>query len=354
MYKKDGSPDLRFSVNRRGSSGTISSFEISLANSLFKDANKKAYLLRDFRSELLQLEPNLIKTLFKLAKDQSWYETSYTYNWPDLEWLAKETPEVVIITSSGDSGYDYKDSFEEQIEKLEDEYDDIFETYDSIVEDLLKSYLDNKLEANILLEDEVLFEKNINIIDRIVSNALDVEKKILRKEEEFRVRQMEKEEIRLAKWISDYGYCTRNSAGESVYLESMLPLTRKELQNVKNKTVNDDVNVMADLYQGIKWLDNVSYDSTQIIRLKYLTNEEILYVKKEFVLMDDPNVCDLEIKRRSDLKFWKKLYEIIFIRILFEPNKLVKLLLFALLNLFKFIFTKVVNWIKVKLAKTNN
>ena len=352
MYKKDGSPDLRFSVNRRGSSGTISSFEISLANSLFKDANKKAYLLRDFRSELLQLEPNLIKTLFKLAKDQSWYETSHTYNWPDLEWLAKETPEVVIITPSGDSGYDYKDSFEKQIEKLEDEYDDIFETYDSIVVDLLKSYLDNKLEANILLEDEVLFEKNINIIDRIVSNALDVEKKILRREEEFRVRQMEKEEIRLAKWISDYGYCTRNSAGESVYLESMPPLTRKELQNVKNKTVNDDV--MKDLYQGIEWLDNVSYDSTQIIRLKYLTNEEILYVKKEFVLMDDPNVCDLEIKRRSNLKFWKKLYEIIFIRILFEPNKLVKLLLFTLLNLFKSIFTKVVNWIKVKLAKTNN
>jgi hypothetical protein len=352
MYKKDGSPDLRFSVNRRGGSGTISSFEISIANSLFKDANKKAYLLRDFRSELLQLEPNLIKTLFKLAKDKSWYETGFKHNWPDLEWLAKETPEVVIITSSGENlGEDDKDSFEKQIEKLEDEYDNIFETYDSIVEDLLKSYLDNKLEANILLEDEVLFETNINIIDRIVSNALDVEKKILRREEEFRVRQMEKEEIRLAKWISDYGYCTRNSAGESVYLESMLPLTRKELQNVKNKTVKNDI---MDFYQGIKWLDNVYYDSTQIIRLKYLTNEEILYVKKEFVLMDDPNVCDLEIKRRSNLKFWKKLYEIIFIRILFEPNKLVKLLLFALLNLFKFIFTKVVNWIKVKLAKTNN
>jgi hypothetical protein len=354
MYKKDGTPDLRFSANRRGSSGTISSFEISLANSLFKDANKKAYLLRDFRSELLQLEPNLIKTLFKLAKDQSWYETSLQISWPDLEWLAKETPEVVIITSSGNSGEDYKDSFEEQIEKLEDEYDDIFETYDSIVEDLLKNYLDNKLEKNILLEDEMLFEKNINIIDRIVSNALDVEKKILRREEEFRVRQMEKEEIRLAKWFSDYGYCTRNSAGESVYFESMLPLTRKELQNVKNKTVNNDINVTLDFYQGIKWLDNVNYDSTQIIRLKYLTNEEILYVKKEFVLMDDPNVCDLEIKRRSDLKFWKKLYEIIFIRILFEPNKLVNLLLFTLLNLFKFIFTKVVNWIKAKLAKTNN
>ena len=309
MYKKDGSPDLRYNANRRGSSGSLSGFELDIVNSWYKDSNEKAYLLQDFRRELLQVEPNLIKTLFKLITDELWYnEGSYMSNWPDLEWLAKETPKVKRVKLSGGIIEEGPDSFEKQIEKLEEE--DFFSPKYSVVESLIKSYLDNDLEPFIYGPNT--FDKNIKIIERIVANALLVEEKILKRNEEVLARQKEKEEKRLVKWISEYGYCTRNRKYESIS-ESFFPLTKYELSKAKRKII--DENKFYDLYQGIDWLDGVDYNAKQIIRLKHLTKKEILYVKENFVLLEDTNVCDLEIQRRSELKFRRKLYELIFIRI---------------------------------------
>lgn len=309
MYKKDGSPDLRYKANRRGSSGSLSGLELDIVNSWYKDSNEKAYLLQDFRRELLQVEPNLIKTLFKLITDDLWYdEGSYISNWPDLEWLAKKTPKVERVKLSGEFIEEGPDSFEKQIEKLEEE--DFFSPKYSGVESLIKSYLDNNLEPYI--NGPNTFDENIKIIERIVANALLVEEKILKRREEVLARQKEKEEKSLVKWISEYGYCTRNRKYEGIS-ESFFPLTKYELSKAKRKII--DENKFYDLYQGIDWLDGVDYNAKQIIRLKHLTEKEILYVKENFVLLEDTNVCDLEIQRRSELKFWRKLYELIFIRI---------------------------------------
>lgn len=345
MYKKDGTPDLRYSANRRGTSGTISSFEVDCLNSFFKDKNKKAYLLRDFRSKLLEVDPNVIKTLFKLIEDTSWYQTTYTFNWPDLEWLAKETPEVTRITSSGDIGFGYKDSFEQEIEKIDDL--DYISSYRD-VESLLKSYLDNSLKAG-YLTDEKLFQDNINIIEGIVSNALNVEKIIILREKEFEKLQKEKEDERFKKWTDDYGYCTRNSEYESALFDIYLPLNRKELLKAKNETI--ERGEMMDMYKGIEWLNGIDYNSRQIVRLKYLTEEEILHVKKNFILMEDPNICDLELQRRSELKLWRKFYEIVFVRITFQPINLLKLIFFSLFDLLKYIIKKGFNWIKQNITK---
>ena len=100
-----------------------------------------------------------------------------------------------------------------------------------------------------------------------------------------------------------YGYCTRNEPYEGSY-----PLTKSKLKSIKNK-INEEDN-----FQGADWLEEIEMDSNKIIRLQHLSKEEILYIKKNFVSADENN-CDLEIERRSKLKRWEKLYELIFIRL---------------------------------------
>jgi len=186
--------------------------------------------------------------------------------------------------------------------KIEDRTSGLLGAHFGDIENLLKAFLENKIAIGIS-GNKALFEKNINILDGIISKALSVEKKIIRELQEKEKRYQEKSNTQFQDWIKKYGYCTSNVPYEGSY-----PLTKSKLKSIKTKIKEEDD------FQGENWLEEINLDSDKIIRLQHLSKEEILYIKKNFVSADENN-CDLEIERRSKLKLWEKLYEMIFIRI---------------------------------------
>lgn len=302
MLKKDGTPDLRYKANRTGSSGVISESERNFFDNLNSRENAEANMLRAFRAELLNVEPELFNKLFKLAENNDdWYSDNVglEFGLTEFKWLLKKTPELHTVASINNDREQNMDAYEK---KIEDRTSGLLGAHFGDVENLLKAFLENKIEIG-LSGNKALFEKNINILDGIISKALSVEKKIIGELQEKEKKLQEKANAQFQDWIKKYGYCTSNEPYEGSY-----PLTKSKLKSIKTK-INEE-----DDFQGENWLEEINMDSNKIIRLQYLSKEEILYIKKNFVTADENN-CDLEIERRSKLKLWEKLYEMIFIRI---------------------------------------
>ena len=302
MLKNDGTPDLRYKANRMGSSGGISESERNFFDNLFSRENAEANMLRAFRAELLNIEPDLFIKLFKLAENNDdWYSDNVglEFGLKEFKWLSKKTPELNTIASIKNDREENMDDYEK---KIEARTSGLLDRSFGDVENLIKAFLENKISIG-TSGNKALFEKNINILDGIISKALSVEKKIIRELQEKEKRYQEKANAQFQDWIKKYGYCTSNEPYEGSY-----PLTKSKLKSIKTKIKEEDD------FQGENWLEEISLDSDKIIRLQYLSKDEILYIKKNFV-MADVNNCDLEIERRSKLKLWEKLYEMIFIRI---------------------------------------
>lgn len=302
MLKNDGTPDLRYKANRMGSSGGISESERNFFDNLNSRENAEANMLRAFRAELLNIEPDLFIKLFKLAENNDdWYSDNVglEFGLKEFKWLSKKTPELNTIASIKNDREENMDDYEK---KIEARTSGLLDRSFGDVENLIKAFLENKISIG-TSGNKALFEKNINILDGIISKALSVEKKIIRELQEKEKRYQEKANAQFQDWIKKYGYCTSNEPYEGSY-----PLTKSKLKSIKTKIKEEDD------FQGENWLEEISLDSDKIIRLQYLSKDEILYIKKNFV-MADVNNCDLEIERRSKLKLWEKLYEMIFIRI---------------------------------------
>ena len=303
MLKNDGTPDLRYKANRMGSSGGISESERNFFDNLNSRENAEANMLRAFRAELLNIEPDLFIKLFKLAENNDdWYSDNVglEFGLKEFKWLSKKTPELNTIASIKNDREENMDDYEK---KIEARTSGLLDRSFGDVENLIKAFLENKISIG-TSGNKALFEKNINILDGIISKALSVEKKIIRELQEKEKRYQEKANAQFQDWIKKYGYCTSNEPYEGSY-----PLTKSKLKSIKTKIKEEDD------FQGENWLEEISLDSAdKIIRLQHLSKEEILYIKKNFV-MADVNNCDLEIERRSKLKLWEKLYEMIFIRI---------------------------------------
>ena len=302
MLKNDGTPDLRYKANRTGSSGVISESERNFFDNLMSRENAEANMLRAFRAELLNIEPDLFNKLFKLAENNDdWYSDNVgmEFGLKEFKWLSKKTPELHNVASMQNTREENMDVYEK---KIEDRTSGLLGPHFSDVENLLKAFLENKIEIG-LSGNKSLFEKNINILDGIISKALSVEKKIIGELQEKEKKLQEKANTQFQDWIKKYGYCTSNVPYEGSY-----PLTKSKLKSIKTKIKEEDN------FQGENWLEEINMDSDKIIRLQYLSKEEILYIKKNFVTADENN-CDLEIERRSKLKLWEKFYEMIFTRI---------------------------------------
>lgn len=302
MLKNDGTPDLRYKANRTGSSGVIPESERNFFDNLRSRENAEANMLRAFRAELLNIEPDLFTKLFKLAENNDdWYSDNVglEFGLTEFKWLLKKTPELHTIASIKNDREQNMDAYEK---KIEDRTSGLLGAHFGDIENLLKAFLENKIAIGIS-GNKALFEKNINILDGIISKALSVEKKIIRELQEKEKRYQEKSNTQFQDWIKKYGYCTSNVPYEGSY-----PLTKSKLKSIKTKIKEEDD------FQGENWLEEINLDSDKIIRLQHLSKEEILYIKKNFVSADENN-CDLEIERRSKLKLWEKLYEMIFIRI---------------------------------------
>ena len=227
------------------------------------------------------------------------YKKKIEFGLKEFKWLSKKTPELHTIASIKNDREQNMDAYEK---KIEDRTSGLLGAHFGDIENLLKAFLENKIAIGIS-GNKALFEKNINILDGIISKALSVEKKIIRELQEKEKRYQEKANTQFQDWIKKYGYCTSNEPYEGSY-----PLTKSKLKSIKTKIKEEDD------FQGGNWLEEINMDSDKIIRLQHLSKEEILYIKKNFVSADENN-CDLEIERRSKLKLWEKLYEMIFIRI---------------------------------------
>jgi len=90
MLKNDGTPDLRYKANRTGSSGVISESERNFFDNLRSRENAEANMLRAFRAELLNIEPDLFTKLFKLAENNDdWYSDNVglEFGLTEFKWL---------------------------------------------------------------------------------------------------------------------------------------------------------------------------------------------------------------------------------------------------------------------------
>ncbi|MEN8794854.1 MAG: hypothetical protein ABF294_10445 [Flavobacteriales bacterium] len=325
MYRKDGTPDFRFAVNRTAyrTAGSEKSslgfgFEASLVAEYFGEANKRASVLRDFRDELLEIEPNVINRLFELTEGTYWCENTAKKNEMPYEfrWLNKSTPDVVLLTEDTN----YKDKFEQLIDAKEST---LFANYIDVVR-LINGFLENKLKALYGDENKKLFETNIEILNVILSVALDVETKVISENLKNETLRKEKENIRFQNWVKKHGYCTVNREQTYDYgLKQYSLLTRTELVNIKQEIPNY---LWSKNDSSVRWLKHIDFTKQALIKLKYLSEDELMFIKEEYLTNLDSGVCELELERRLNLNFWKKIYEIVFVRLEFNPEYLIRLL----------------------------
>lgn len=323
MYKKDGTLDFRFAANRTAyrTAGSEKSslgfgFEASQFAEYYGKANERAYVLRDFRDELLKIEPNVINRLFALTEGYWCENTAKKNEMPyDFRWLNKSTPDVVLLTNDTE----YKDKFEQLIDAKEST---TLVNYRDVV-GLINGFLENKLKALHSDEDKKLFETNIEILNVIISVACDVETKVISENLKNETLREEKENIRFQNWVKKHGYCTVNREQTYDYgLKQYSLLTRTELVNIKQEIPNY---LWSKNDSSVHWLRHIDLTKQALIKLKYLSEDELMFIKKEYIELDS-GVCELELERRLNLNFWKKIYEIVFVRLEFNPEYLIRLL----------------------------
>ena len=106
-------------------------------------------MLRAFRAELLNIEPDLFTKLFKLAENNDdWYSDNVglEFGLTEFKWLLKKTPELHTIASIKNDREQNMDAYEK---KIEDRTSGLLGAHFGDIENLLKAFLENKIAIGI-------------------------------------------------------------------------------------------------------------------------------------------------------------------------------------------------------------